>query len=274
MAWGIIVGYLLCRNQLVDMFSGHTLIRYIVKNCYIILYFIYAKQYFKITAIRVFINLSVCHTTVILNELALSYIVYVANQYQSQFYENPVLSIIIMTLLQGLEILTLYILYLINQKYSYVIEHKALFCMLVINCTTNILLFWRFDALYEQHPEAIFNLQTLGIIMYQVTSLIYFAYCLFFSQKKEQNLREIIVYNKNQLNMLNDIEERIGKSRRILHDINNHLATIQILAEQGRNEEIDCYVRNLLPEVKNARVPDITDSILAVMVYGKRMEAR
>lgn len=41
-AWGVIVGYILCRNQLVNMASGHVLFRYIMKNAYIVLYVMYA----------------------------------------------------------------------------------------------------------------------------------------------------------------------------------------------------------------------------------------
>lgn len=273
-AWAVMIGDMIFRNQLVNMVSGHLFLMYIVDNLLLVMYIAYAVFFFNVSAKKSFVIISVFIRMLTMNEFILSYIMLVISRYPMEVFSSAMYQCIVMTILEGLELLILYCLYRINKRYCNAIEHNAIFYLLIISYFIDFIVRRNFYASDKKDPMSIFNVESIGIMVYQVAIIVFFGYYLVSYHKQEQEYKEIINFTESQLLVLNDIDEKIGDSRRILHDMTNHLSTIKIFAEQDRTKDIGDYVIKLIPELKSTRVPDVSSSILSVILYEKRMKAR
>ena len=82
------------------------------------------------------------------------------------------------------------------------------------------------------------------------------------------NLRHLMDFGNGKF------EIEVLNNGKIIHDMTNHLCTLQLMAEKNMTHEIIQYVQKLIPEVKRGRVTDVTNSILAVILFEKRAKAK
>ena len=271
-AWAVMLADMIFGNQLVNMVSGHLFLMYIVDNLLLAMYIAYAVFFFNVSAKKAFVFMTICFITTTTIEFTLTYIMLAIGPPPMGLMSSVTVRCIGMTILEGLELLILHCLYRINKRYCNAIEHYAIICLLIISYFVDFVLTRKFYS--SKYYIAIFTVQSVGIMVYQVAIIVFFGYYLVSYHKQEQEYKEIINFTESQLLVLNDIDEKIGDSRRILHDMTNHLSTIKILAEQDRTKDIGDYVIMLIPELKSTRVPDVSSSILSVILYEKRMKAR
>ena len=187
---------------------------------------------------------------------------------------NNLIKLIAILVMQGISIWVLAFLVNVDKQYGCAINNSRIFLMVFLSFLVDeLVLGVLFCKSYEQ-GNSIFFIGTLIVLVYEIVILLYSSYCIVKYKKKEQEYQEVIEFTDKQIKMLNHTQEKISKSQKIIHDMTNHLCTLQLMAEKNMTHEIIQYIQKLIPEVKRGRVTDVTNSILAVILFEKRAKAK
>lgn len=90
----------------------------------------------------------------------------------------------------------------------------------------------------------------------------------------EANYESAVQYSRSQIAMFQRIQEQLDTNQKIIHDIKNDLCFIEQLLENERIEDAKNYISKLLPSVKSGSAVGLGSSVIAIILYSKRITAK
>lgn len=270
-----IIGYIVVQPFLLEVFAENVGISYLINNSLIILKILYVVGFYDIPKRKAFIYLVVQFFIDTVAEYTLTLLLMALSQFNLDIvYENNLLRLIAILVMEGISIWALSFLVKVEKQYSCAIDNSRIFRMILMSFLVDVIVLGvLFCKSYEQ-GNSLFFIGTSIVLVYEIVILLYSSYCIVKYKKKEQEYQQVIEFTDKQIKMLNYTQEKIHKSQKIIHDMTNHLCTLQVMAEKNMTDEIIQYVQKLIPEVKKGRVTDVTNSILAVILFEKRAKAK
>ncbi len=270
-----IIGYVVAQPFLLEMFAKNAEISYLINNSLILLKVFYVVGFYDISKRKAFIYLVIQFFINTVAEYILTILLMVLSQFTLYLVSgNNLIKLIAILVMQGISIWVLAFLVNVDKQYGCAIDNSRIFLMVFLSFLVDeLVLGVLFCKSYEQ-GNSIFFIGTLIVLVYEIVILLYSSYYIVKYKKKEQEYQEVIEFTDKQITMLNHTQEKISKSQKIIHDMTNHLSTLQLMAEKNMMNEIIQYVQKLIPEVKRGRVTDVTNSILAVILFEKRAKAK
>lgn len=270
-----IIGYIVMQPFLLEVFAENAEISYLINNSLILLKVFYVVGFYDISKRKAFIYLVIQFFINTVAEYILTILLMVLSQFTLYLVSgNNLIKLIAILVMQGISIWVLAFLVNVDKQYGCAINNSRIFLMVFLSFLVDeLVLGVLFCKSYEQ-GNSIFFIGTLIVLVYEIVILLYSSYCIVKYKKKEQEYQEVIEFTDKQIKMLNHTQEKISKSQKIIHDMTNHLCTLQLMAEKNMTHEIIQYIQKLIPEVKRGRVTDVTNSILAVILFEKRAKAK
>lgn len=110
-----------------------------------------------------------------------------------------------------------------------------------------------------------------------VFEILIFVLSVFFIidyHKRENEYEENLNFVQNQLIMFDGIQRKLDANQNLMHDMKNHLYTIDLLIEAGKIEEAKDYTLKLMPDFNHAMEAGFDSSVISVILYGKRVIAK
>ena len=270
-----IIGYVVVQPFLLEMFAENVVISYSINNCFIFLKILYIFAFYDISKRKAFIYLIIQFFVDTVVECILTILLMALSQFT--FYSvsgNNFINLIAILVMQGISIWLLRFLVEVDKQYSCAIHNSRIYLMLLLSFIIDqVVMGVLFCKTYGQENVLLFLELSISPV-YEIVILLCSVYCIAKYKKREQEYQEVIEFTDKQIKMLNHTQEKISKSQKIIHDMTNHLCTLQLMAEKNMTHEIIQYVQKLIPEVKRGRVTDVTNSILAVILFEKRAKAK
>lgn len=270
-----IIGYIVMQPFLLEVFAENAGISYLINNSLFILKVLYVVGFYDIPKRKAFIYLVVQFFIDTVAEYTLTLLLVALSQFNLYLlFGNNLIELIAIVVMKGISIWTLTFLVKVDKQYSYAIDNSRIFHMIFFSFLVDVIVLGVLFCKSNEQENPLFFLGLSIVPVYEIVILLYSSYCIVQYKKKEQEYQEVIEFTDKQIKMLNYTQEKIGKSQKIIHDMTNHLSTLQLMAEKDMTEEIVQYVQKLIPEVKRGRVTDVTNSILAVILFEKRAKAK
>ena len=271
-----ILGGILISGYIIGMymFSGNAgingILSYIINNTVYVCYFIYAVLFYSIPKKTIFTYLAAKFILDTLSE-------YIITLFLLGFFkfgidtllQANIVRLIAIVLLKSSGIMFLFMLIKAKEKYRQELENNKLFYIILIGFLADVTTFGASYSCASSNELMLFNPATAMMFIFETIILGYSIYCTIDYKKKEVEYLEVINFTNSQMKMLNDTQEKVKKSQKSLHDVINHLSTIECMAEKNMCKEISQYVEKLIPEVKKDRLSEVSNTVLAIIIYER-----
>lgn len=138
----------------------------------------------------------------------------------------------------------------------------------------NILSCFSFERFFIRY----LNLDIFGITVSRLPVFIFFiaftAGLTFFFALKSVTARNMLIIKESEQHYYDEINRRYQESRKIRHDINNHLLAINMLIESGNIERAKKYISEVSEQTDLAAMPVKTGSdVLDALLFKKTEQA-
>lgn len=179
------------------------------------------------------------------------------------------LMVISMLLLRGLNWYYQYITYRIRKKQGRFIECDRIFYFVVAGY---VLYFGAFGTYYNlvADSDLFCGLMFFLELFIGLCGIFYVVNV----NRIEANYESVVQYSRSQIAMLQKIQEHLDTNQKIIHDIKNDLCVIVQLLENERIEDAKNYISKLLPSVKGGSAIGLGSSVIAIILYSKRITAK
>lgn len=270
-----IVGFMVAQPFLLELFAENMVVTYLINNSIIILEILYAALFYTISRKKAFIYMAVQFLAGTVVECILTMLLLIVfHLNMDRLGEADALKIISMFILEVTTVYVLFLLIKVEKKYSQAIVNAKIFFMILVSFVVDVIVLGVGYCKSSEQGNSKYFIGTVVAFIYEMLILLYSSYCIMKYKKKEEDYLQIIEFTHKQIEMLSQAQQGIAQSRRIIHDMTNHLCTLEAMAKKNMSKEIVQYVEKLIPEIKKGRGADVTNSILAVILYEKKAKAK
>lgn len=168
----------------------------------------------------------------------------------------------------------MYILSRLDYKYLEAMKEECIYYLFLAILAWDYGVFFFFSLSIPERSEQIFNQGTLAVMIGEMVFLGIILVIIMLYVNKQREIEENYHCALTKLELLEQLHVNHEKTKRIVHDMQNHFASIGYLLDCDMTGHAKDYVEQLAPQVEEASRIENGDNIIAVLLYRKKAEAK
>lgn len=192
---------------------------------------------------------------------------------QDMIVESTSTMIICLIILRVLNFCALIIFWRLRTKYKKSLENRKTLSLVVVGYLAYFISFGMCYCVFDVDLLNFLSVEIAIILSLEGAILSFAVFQTIEGKKVEEKYIENMRYTEKQLQLFSDTQKKMDANQKLLHDMGNHLCTIVNLAENNKCKEIITYTSELLTEIKSGTAVGMSNSVISVILYAKKIKA-